>query len=89
MTEKIPDADYIREAERLGMPPYKFDRPDYNFVIMLLKEADEQIDELVETLIAVDDRLTRVGDDEQFKEQINKIEDIGCDVRHLIRELRS
>ena len=57
MTEQIPDAPWIREAERDGMPPFG-DDPDYSEVIALLKQADKNIDDIVETLIEVDDRLT-------------------------------
>ena len=85
--EQIPDAPYIREAERWGMPPYD-DDPDYTEVKKLLTEADKGIDNLVEILIEVDDRLKEFGDDEEFTEQIGKLEDIGCDIRHIIRELR-
>ena len=84
--EQIPDAPYIREAERDGMPPYG-DDPDYTEVKKLLTEADKGIDNLVEILIEVDDRLKEFGDDEEFTEQIGKLEDIGCDIRHIIREL--
>ena len=87
MTEQIPDAPWIREAERDGMPPFG-DDPDYTEVKKLLTEADKGIDELVEILIDIDDRLQEFGDDEQFKDQIGKLEDIGCDIRHIIRELR-
>ena len=83
----IPDAPYIREAERDGMPPFG-DDPDYTEVKKLLKEADKGIDDLVETLIEIDDRLKEAGDDEEFSEQIGKLEDIGCEIRHLINELR-
>ena len=85
--EQIPDAPYIREAERWGMPPYG-DDPDYSDVIKLLKDADKSIDALVETLLEIDDRLKEAGDDEEFTEQIGKLEDIGCDIRHIISELR-
>ena len=85
--EQIPDAPWIREAERDGMPPFG-DDPDYSEVKKLLTEADKGIDELVEILIDIDDRLQEFGDDEQFKDQIGKLEDIGCDIRHIIRELR-
>lgn len=85
--EQIPDAPYIREAERWGMPPYG-DDPDYTEVKKLLTEADKGIDNLVEILIEVDDRLKEFGDDEEFTEQIGKLEDIGCDIRHIIKELR-
>ena len=85
--EQIPDAPYIWEAERWGMPPYD-DDPDYTEVKKLLTEADKGIDNLVEILIEVDDRLKEAGDDEQFTDQIGKLEDIGCDIRHIIRELR-
>lgn len=85
--EQIPDAPYIREAERDGMPPFG-DDPDYTEVKKLLTEADKGIDNLVEILIEVDDRLKEFGDDEEFTEQIGKLEDIGCDIRHIIRELR-
>jgi len=87
VTEQIPDAPWIREAERDGMPPFG-DDPDYTEVKKLLTEADKGIDELVEILIDIDDRLQEFGDDEQFKDQIGKLEDIGCDIRHIIRELR-
>jgi hypothetical protein len=89
MTEKIPDADYIREAERLGMPPYHFDEPDNTMVIALLRQADKGIDSMVETLIEIDERLKKGGEDERCTEFINRLEDIGCDIRHIIRELRS
>ena len=85
--EQIPDAPWIREAERDGMPPFG-DDPDYSEVKELLTEADKGIDNLVEILIEVDDRLKEFGDDEEFTEQIGKLEDIGCDIRHIIRELR-
>lgn len=85
--EQIPDAPWIREAERDGMPPFG-DDPDYTEVRKMLEEADKGIDNLVEILIDIDDRLQEFGDDEQFKDQIGKLEDIGCDIRHIIRELR-
>lgn len=85
--EQIPDAPWIREAERDGMPPFG-DDPDYSDVIALLKQADKNIDDIVETLIEVDDRLTEAGDDPEYTEQIDKLEDIGCEIRHMIRELR-
>jgi len=85
--EQIPDAPWIREAERDGMPPFG-DDPDYTEVKKLLTEADKGIDNLVELLIEADDRLKEFGDDEEFTEQIGKLEDIGCDIRHIIRELR-
>ena len=85
--EQIPDAPWIREAERDGMPPFG-DDPDYSDVIALLKQADMNIDDIVETLIEVDDRLTEAGDDPEYTEQIDKLEDIGCEIRHMIRELR-
>ena len=85
--EQIPDAPYIREAETYGMPPFG-DDPDYTEVKKLLTEADKGIDNLVEILIEVDDRLKEFGDEEEFTEQIGKLEDIGCDIRHIIRELR-
>jgi hypothetical protein len=85
--EQIPDAPWIREAERYGMPPYD-DETDYSDVISLLKDADKVLDDLVETLIEIDDRLKMAGDDQEFTEQIGKLEDIGCDIRHMIRELR-
>jgi hypothetical protein len=87
MIEQVPDAPYIREAERWGMPPYE-DDPDYTEVKALLKEADKGIDSLVETLIEIDDKLKEAGDDEEFREQIEKLEDIGCDIRLLIMNLR-
>lgn len=83
--EQIPDAPWIREAERDGMPPFG-DDPDYSDVIALLKQADKNIDDIVETLIEIDDRLKEAGDDQEFTEQIEKLEDIGCDIRHIIRE---
>ena len=85
--EQIPDAPWIREAERDGMPPFG-DDPDYTEVKKLLTEADKGIDNLVELLIEADDRLKEFGDDEEFTEQIGKLEDIGCDIRHIISELR-
>ena len=85
--EQIPDAPWIRDAELNGMPPFG-DDPDYTEVKKLLTEADKGIDNLVEILIEVDDRLKEFGDDEEFTEQIGKLEDIGCDIRHIIRELR-
>ena len=85
--EQIPDAPWIREAERDGMPPFG-DDPDYTEVKKLLTEADKGIDNLVELLIEADYRLKEFGDDEEFTEQIGKLEDIGCDIRHIIRELR-
>jgi len=85
--EQIPDAPWIREAERDGMPPFG-DDPDYTEVRKMLEEADKGIDNLVEILIEIDDRLKEAGDDEQFTDQIGKLEDIGCDIRHIIRELR-
>jgi hypothetical protein len=87
VTEQIPDAPWIREAERDGMPPFG-DDPDYTEVKKMLTEADKGIDNLVEILIEIDDRLKEAGDDEQFTDQIGKLEDIGCDIRHIIRELR-
>jgi hypothetical protein len=87
MIEQVPDAPYIREAERWGMPPYE-DDPDYTEVKALLKEADKGIDSLVEMLIEIDDKLKEAGDDEEFREQIEKLEDIGCDIRLLIMNLR-
>ena len=84
--EQIPDAPWIREAERDGMPPFG-DDPDYTEVRKMLEEADKGIDNLVEILIEIDDRLKEAGDDEQFTDQIGKLEDIGCDIRHIIREL--
>ena len=83
--EQIPDAPWIREAEQNGMPPYD-DETDYSDVIALLKDADKVMDDLVETLIEIDDRLKMAGDDQEFTEQIGKLEDIGCDIRHIIRE---
>lgn len=87
MIEQVPDAPYIREAERWGMPPYE-DDPDYTEVKALLKEADKGIDSLVEMLIEIDDKLKEAGDDEEFREQIEKLEDIGCDIRLIIMNLR-
>lgn len=85
--EQIPDAPWIRDAEQNGMPPFG-DDPDYSEVIALLTQADNGIDDIVETLIEADDRLKEAGDYQEFAEQIGKLEDIGCEIRHMIRELR-
>lgn len=85
--EQIPDAPYIREAERWGMPPYD-DDPDYTEVIELLKKADNGIDNLIDILVEADDILREDGHKEEFTEQVCRLEDLGGEIRYIINELR-
>ena len=76
----IADAPYIREAELLGMPPYG-DDPDYSDAEKTLLKCDKQIDTVVDLLLDAEQQLEGSGFENEIRDLIYKIEDIGCDVR--------
>ena len=82
----IPDAPYIREAETLGMPPY--DEPDFSDQIKTLKEADKEIDNVIDILLDVECGLEGSIYEHDLRELIESIENIGCDIRQEIARVK-
>ena len=76
----IADAPYIREAERLGMPPYG-EEPDYSSQIKTLKECDKELDAVVDMLQGIEYDLDGTEFEAEIRDLIDKVEEIGCDVR--------
>lgn len=82
----VPDAPYIREAETYGMPPY--DEPDFTDEINTLKQADREIDAVIDLLLDAEDKLSDTIYANDFRDLIHTVEDIGCDIRHEIARVK-
>ena len=85
--DDIPDAPYIREAEMFGMPPYE-DEPDFSEQIETLEKADKGIDTVVDFLLQVEDDLDGTIYENDFRDMIHAIENIGGDIRHEIDRVK-
>ena len=84
--DDIPDAPYIREAELYGMPPY--DEPDFSEQIKTLEEADKGLDNVVDILLQAEDDLDGTIYENDLRDLIHSIQDIGCDIRHEIKRVK-
>ena len=83
---QIADAPYIREAEMYGMPPYD-DDPDYSEQVEELKKADRLLDDAIDDLMAAEDDLEGTEFENDFRDLIHQVEDIGCGIRAIIKNL--
>ena len=83
----IPDAPYIREAENWGMPPYE-DDPDFTDQINSLKRCDRECDAVIDILMEVENDLDGTIYENDFRDLIHAVEDIGCDIRHAIARIK-
>ena len=79
--EQIPDAPYIREAERYGMPPYEVDEPDLSEQIKTLEDCDKGLDDVIDLLLNVEADLDGTEFCDGIRDVIRSIEDAGCNVR--------
>lgn len=77
----IADAPYIREAELIGIPGGDTDTGE---AIKQLTEAGKACETVVDFLLAAEDVLKN----ETLRDLIYGFEDLGCDVRAKISELR-
>ena len=84
--EQIPDAPWIREAERYGMPPYG-DDPDYSEQAKLVSDCDRLLDQIVDNLLAAEDELPETELQDLVRDLIYRVEDIGCDIRRAARKI--
>ena len=95
---QIADAPYIREAEMYGMPPYEdnsaFEEETERQGKELAK-ADKLTDQIVDLLLNAEDALLKFEEDydtakdlnKQIRDMIYKVEDLGCDLRQLAKEV--
>ena len=83
----IPDAPYIREAETYGMPPYE-DDPDFTDQINSLKQCDRECDAVIDSLLEVESDLTGTIYENDVRDIIHAVEDIGCDIRQAIARIK-
>ena len=81
--EQIPDAPWIREAERDGFPPYE--TVDYEQALKCLKKAWRELDDASDYLFAAEDLLNGTGGD--LRDMRAAVEDVASDVRSKIRAL--
>ncbi|MBP5728353.1 MAG: hypothetical protein J6Y48_14885 [Clostridia bacterium] len=84
--EKIPDADYIREAEQKGVPPY--DEPNYSDVYVTLECADSRLDTVIDLLLEAEDMMVNTDHADEIREIMRKVEDLGCEVRKEIKKIK-
>ena len=82
---KIQDAPYIVEAERCGVPPYG--EPDYSEQIEALNKADLQLDKAIDLILNVEDDLQGTEYENDFRDLLYKVEDIGCLIRAEMRKI--
>jgi hypothetical protein len=82
----IPDAPYIREAETLGMPPY--DEPDFSEQAENLKQADKEIDSVINLLLTVEDDLNGTIYETAIHEIIIEMENAGADIRNAAERIQ-
>lgn len=81
MSEQIPDAPYIREAERFGYPPFEEDPyPAKNH----LDTASRELTKAFNTLAEVEQLLEGT----RFSKEINEILDNLEEIDTLIDEMR-
>ena len=83
----IADAPYIREAENWGMPPYE-DDPDFTDQINSLKQCDRECDAVIDSLLDVENDLAGTIYENDFRDIIHAVEDIGCDIRQAIARIK-
>ena len=82
----IPDADYIREAEQKGMPPY--DEPDWSDVYADLNAADKKLDEVMESLVHAEDMTLKTDYADDIRPLMRKIDDVQCEVWKTIKKIK-
>lgn len=96
---QIQDAPWIREAELYGMPPYE-DNSELETAsenaAKELEKADKLADDIVSALLNAEDILNSFEDqydeiknlNQEIREMIYRIEDIGCDFRAKAQKLK-
>ena len=87
MVVNIPDAPYIVEAERYGMPPYGMDEE--------IEEAVERLETAYNLLECATDAGYEAASDASKTDLttdivsiFNKIEDLQCDIKAIINKLK-
>jgi hypothetical protein len=95
---QIADAPYIREAEMYGMPPYEDNsafEEETDRQGKELAKADKLTDQIIDLLLNAEDALLKFEEDydtaknlnKQIREMIYKVEDLGCDLRQLAKNI--
>lgn len=87
MVVNIPDAPYIVEAERYGMPPYGFDE-EIEEAIERLETAYKLLDCATDAGYEAASNASRTDLTTDIASIFNKIEDFQCDIRTIIKKLK-
>ena len=82
----VPDAPYIVEAETIGIPPY--DEPDFTDQVNSLRQCDRECDAVIDILMSIENDLDGTAYQNDFRDLIHAVEDIGCDIRHEIAKIK-
>ena len=95
---QIADAPWIRQAEMFGLPPYEDNsafEEETERQGKKLRKADKLTDDIVGLLLDTEDALLKFEENydaavkmnQQVREMIYKVEDLGCDLRELAKTI--
>lgn len=74
----IADAPWIRDAEMNGVP--ETEEIDFEPSIKSLEEADEEMDKVMDQLLAVEDDLDGTGYLKDIREVMSNLRDVQCTI---------
>lgn len=75
MTDRLPDAPYIVEAETKGMPPYGDDEFDVSMIESEFNEAKFHINQAIRFLIRAADVAEKFGKAQSIDRLVEKLDD--------------
>lgn len=83
---QIPDADYIREAEQKGVPPY--DEPDLSDVYTDLVLADGWLDKVTDLLLQAEDKVPDTEYADDIRSLMRQVEAVESAVYKTIKKFK-
>lgn len=88
--ERIPDADYIREAERLGIPPYESSERAEKMreLAITVDQAMDCLDKAVNNLLDAEDDARGTEFEDDFRALIEKVQDAWYDIKQEKKKIK-
>lgn len=89
MTDRIPDAPYIVEAETKGMPPYGEDDFDVSMIESEFNEAKFHINQAIRFLIRAADVAEKYGKAQPIDRLVEKLDDgISYEMDQVLKKFK-
>ena len=89
MTDRLPDAPYIVEAETKGMPPYGDDDFDVSMIESEFNEAKFHINQAIRFLIRAADVAEKFGKAQPIDRLIEKLDDgISFEMDQVLKKFK-